>query len=95
MSTQFENAHTPGPWFYDDSINGLLTINSEHAQVASITCIDAKAITNARLIAAAPEMLSALQRLFEECAINQIRRAEVGPIEQARAAIAKATGVTP
>lgn len=55
--------HTPGPWFYDDSLKGRLVINSERANVAVIPYLDREAIANARLIAAAPELLAALKAL--------------------------------
>lgn len=87
------NKHTPGPWFIDtslhvygsseprplDGVPGGTVIDNPHVCTAK-TCADA------RLIAAAPELLEMLQKavkfggLFPDLA------------EEARAAIAKATG---
>lgn len=94
--------HTPGPWNFkpanashktryisspDDSSGGNWI-------VANILHSDA----DARLIAAAPELLEALQALFENCAMihknwgdGDNSRAADNAIERARAAIAKAT----
>jgi hypothetical protein len=81
--------HTPGPWFYDDTMKGRVNINSQSAAVASIPYIDAEAVANARLIAAAPDLLDALRRLMREEADGEFT---IGLIEDARAAIAKAEG---
>lgn len=58
--------HTPGPWFYDDSLKGRLVINSERASVAVVPYLDREAIANARLIAAAPDILTALKNLLDQ-----------------------------
>lgn len=55
--------HTPGPWFYDDSLKGRLVINSERANVAVVPYLDQEAVANARLIAAAPDMLAVLKSI--------------------------------
>lgn len=93
--------YTPGPWEYSND----LTRNSGTSgwsvgpiahQVAEVDSED-----NARLIAAAPELLAALRDIeatvHEPCAVNQDRQQwamrrlnEV--LYTARAAIAKATG---
>lgn len=79
-------AHTPGPWFYDDSNKSRLIINSEWAAIASIPYLDAEAVANARLIAAAPNLLAALEHAVETLS------AEGFDVSMLRAAITKATG---
>ena len=84
--------HTPGPWrtsgtqsFYVFAGDEVVTNGSTQA--------------NARLIAAAPDLLAALESLFEHCAMvhkqwgdgDNTRQADAA-INAARAAIAKATG---
>ncbi len=53
--------HTPGPWASDE--NGLITAgkNRLHVAQAMTTGMGKAADANARLIAAAPELLAALQ----------------------------------
>lgn len=85
MTTQ----HTPGPWFYDDSMKGRLAINSERASIAVIPYLDAEAIANARLIATAPELLAALKSLADQVkaiGINGVAQ----PLAAAGAAIDRA-----
>ena len=94
------NKHTPGPWsFYTEpqpngcpvvGSNGLLICMLGH----SVRMADQKeiALANARLIAAAPELLEALKDILSNCLDSDgLSRA----YENARAAIAKATGVQP
>lgn len=98
--TQFKG--TPGPWEVED--NGhFYDINAGRATVgdvcSSISWFDNDehrgpvAMANAQLIAAAPELLEALQGLLIRVADDE----EYGPehaITIARAAITKATGET-
>jgi len=83
MNTQ----HTPGPWQVCDYELGLKAISTPNIKHYIATEIDA---ADARLIAAAPDLLAALQSI-----------AEIGPSldfvgvrEFALAAIAQATGET-
>lgn len=79
--------YTPGPWHYEESTKTIRSIPTNY-WLATMDSWDGavNSEANARLIAAAPELLAALQRLmaydFGDSA---------GAI-QARAAIAKATG---
>lgn len=88
--------HTPGPWHV---VEGKLTKSSleVHANSRAICELwrswDSETeLANARLIAAAPEMLEALQMIANElpCLDNLMSDKEI-----ARAAIAKATGEAP
>ena len=63
--------HTPGPWAIEDCTPGESTglrfaINSENNVIARTTDGWKEAQANARLIAAAPEMLE-MCKLLEEC----------------------------
>ena len=91
--------YTPGPWDvgYLD-INSQRVVVGEHIEICtcwhhSVEAIEREMEANARLIAAAPEMLEALKRTLSwlssypgEAAVGPD-----GPWEQARAAIARAT----
>lgn len=103
--------HTPGPWFYDDGENGryfphvvlggsnpksreFIVVNTTRGQNGG-TMEECQA--NARLIAAAPELLAALKQLLADDTplsdYNAIRNARaVASAAIASAAIAKATG---
>lgn len=84
--------HTPGPWKMD----GRLIIDSRSDAVAMVNI--ARAVTTAhcdsRLIAAAPDLLAALQGLLETSALNEdaIEESDYMLVANARAVIAKATG---
>lgn len=57
---------------------------------------DAESMANARLIAAAPELLEALKACAAVCAGETMnKRGLVSALEQARAALAKCEGVKP
>lgn len=57
--------HTPGPWHVAADANGTMTTNGNGAQIAMWPPQGGtvEQCANARLIAAAPEMLTALRRL--------------------------------
>ena len=87
MSTQ----HTPGPWRIGTTPpNGEQTIGTQQGLMVAVATTGANTPTeaNARLIAAAPDLLEALQNLLKSSCID-------GDIAiEAKAAIAKATGET-
>lgn len=69
---------TPGPWVVAHNWNGITAIQSERGTVATLTKHNVDAIAdgphgieeanaNARLIAAAPDMLAALTETVEKC----------------------------
>ena len=93
--------HTPGPWVMDDAQPGDLFRHVLHGNGDSFGYIcristngNANADADARLIAAAPELLEALQRLSAQC--ERLRMAwqlESDAERTARVVIAKAIGV--
>lgn len=97
--------YTPGPWMYEvvtGKGNGFVCcrINAPgtHGAVGFAGTYanndarsKAEAITNARLIAAAPELLAALIRLTAEVAAND-HEITYATFDAARATITKATG---
>ena len=61
--------HTPGTWDFEAEAGEGVFVHDEQGTIAEICCDqtrvnDATAIANARLIAAAPELLETLQALF-------------------------------
>lgn len=88
-----KTTHTPGPWI-DDGHDGIETqiVNSKWGAVAHVihNGDSSQQSANARLIAAAPELLKALQTLFNMR--NGCGMPITGPWEDARSAIARATG---
>ena len=85
MTTQ----HTPGPWTTDGKAEtDTLDIVSPLGRVAMLDSSHDLMLVDARLIAAAPDLLAALEGL-----LNALPSATTHPaIKAARAAIAKATG---
>lgn len=95
------NELTPGPWTWDYSndvgpdddyfIEFFEIRNDKHELVGR-----ADREADARLIAAAPDLLEALQRLLVSVESHEDAKTlgELGSIGQAYAAIAKATGET-
>lgn len=102
-------SHTPGPWSISDAdechgpANDLLSIRIAHANGGAVAdaysnCLvktDEECRANARLIAAAPDLLAALQAVHNSG--DLIRWSFDSDVEKARkqqalAAIAKATG---
>ncbi len=95
--------HTPGPWFNNGSVirSGYdrdQNVNNYVAQAGSESCDYATQHANARLIAAAPDLLKALQATVDElidagfgASPYGLTKASIG-IELGLAAIAKAKG---
>jgi hypothetical protein len=95
MKTQ----HTPGPWsafnysWCETSIiaqgfdHGICSLDINHATEESQEADEAQMAANARLIAAAPDLLAAL--------IAVLHSKDKQGLDLARAAIAKATGEQP
>jgi hypothetical protein len=90
-------AHTPGPWHIGMK-PGPMIYGSDSSQVADLRgdLLDrGEAQANARLIAAAPDLLAAISRAVEFMRANYSDEDMPDILPAARAAIAKATGVTP
>ncbi len=89
-------AYTPGPWAAKPSMLRAVCITSASGPVATTSSASHVSrdtnIANARLIAAAPELLAALNKLVR--AIDRLPGSNSldGLADEARAAIAKATG---
>jgi hypothetical protein len=88
------STHTPGPWHVGDTAPAIVYDATGWAVANAVTYhnkhVDAMQ-ANARLIAAAPCLLAALQAIAEGCSFpeDDVQRAVR---DRARAAIAKATG---
>lgn len=89
------SAHTPGPWAYRPSNNGhfIAGTGENSGYLAEVRQCRSKqdVRADARLIAAAPELLESLQSVLNSCLDSQ---GLADAYKQARAAIAKATGKT-
>ena len=91
--------HTQGPWAVRDIPTGQRYIGpSQDGGAPSVALVlsrvnvpDERLAADARLIAAAPELLEALRNLVEEQDANE-GHATAATYDKARAAIAKATG---
>lgn len=93
MSTQ----HTPGPWHVSKaSPTRVIESGPRGNSIAKMglnlgVCSQGEAESNARLIAAAPELLEALQEMIN-CYADELPNGKERPVvREARAAIAKAT----
>ena len=96
--------HTPGPWTVDHTDDNLrlydgdlliaeVTGSTEHIEVRGLDEETTQA--NAWLIAAAPDLLAALERILARLEMLNLfieRGEDAKVVEQARAAIGKATG---
>ena len=88
-----QSSFTPGPWTQGTTTEGKCCVwlaghvDPQNDMGPVETWIDCNSEANARLIAAAPELLDALETIVDYMWDNECR-----PLEKARAAIAKATG---
>lgn len=100
------SAHTPGPWTVDDQRQRgdiyTTVVIRPHAQGFMLATLDAASFTygdggmdieaNARLIAAAPELLAALKAVVTHLGGGSFHHLTGENAERALAAIAKAEG---
>ena len=89
--------HTPGPWIVNESqedcLYGKVSIETEGEYFIAQVDESINQAANARLIAAAPELLEALQRLSAQCTRLRLPgQPETDAEKTARAVIAKTTG---
>lgn len=88
------NAYTPGPWKASVG-TGYVAIMAGPTianQLAMTMTCNAEGLANARLIAAAPDLLAALERLEAGVRLWISRGVSDEDMDAARAAIAKARG---
>ena len=87
--------HTPGTWHAMDDIGGSISVQSEipksNGGVADAVCYGPNREANARLIAAAPDLLATLQAWDNWITHSHARHIPMSLVEQARAAIKRAT----
>jgi len=92
-------SHTPGPWKFDgshvtDRTNTVISIEGI-AQPHGVTADDDPAWANARLIAAAPDLLAACHKICKAIAFgveSTLAKELCDGYDAVRAAIAKAEG---
>ena len=94
-----EAKHTPGPWVIDWNVSRLDIFGADETTlVASLRrsflsqAIDEAARSNARLIAAAPDLLDSLSEIFDYAGGADSALHDEYVMDRARAAIAKAEG---
>ena len=93
-----QTAHTPGPWKINWQMHNLRIFQDKGdtwniASIASTRREKTEQEANAALIAAAPELLAALQAITAAMPLNGgMVRFDGDELAAARAAIAKATG---
>lgn len=90
--------HTPGPWTYLND-NGVKRIDSKQGLITLLDNAFGEYLhdsvendANANLIAAAPDLLAALQTILDAWEKNRPFSLYKNEIQTGRAAIAKATG---
>jgi len=87
--------HTPGPWHRNIPADGkyptVFAGRNQHVAVASQQKDSAETEANISLIAAAPDLLEALQDLLDVVGVR-IDDPRIVQFDRARAAIAKAEG---
>ena len=90
--------HTPGPWFNAngmDDCNGYVATTDKTSTIRIVSChgvfVEGERKANARLIAAAPELLEALKEMLEWARRVKVRNPGM-EVANAINAIAKAEG---
>lgn len=86
-----ETQHTPGPWDYDGPPHNIIVWSSPEDRICFMTS-DGPTETNARLIAAAPDLLEASKKAVEFIEEFYPNAAFNGHTASLRHAISKAEG---
>ena len=84
------STHTPGPWHYETGDDGAVIYTG--FTIAKIPIDGSDWQSNAHLIAAAPEMLAALEAALEAVEYYHDHEGAEETMKQVRDAIATATG---
>lgn len=107
MSESVTSKHTPGPWEVFDDVEGCEFPGIDNAGESIVLCgsifddggirgdTKEERLANARLIAAAPDMLEAIEETLQSVVMNRLHDTiEISrdAIELLRAALAKAKG---
>lgn len=92
-------SHTPGPWRMEEFRKGSYLVTARNAGTAreGIVAQHVPGIANARLIAAAPELLEVIREAVDSAEREMAKGRKASPglatwLEKARAALAKARG---
>lgn len=84
-------SYTPGPWNYGEDQRGRKKVFApDHREVVRAMSARPERVANARLIAAAPELLEALKELLPEGWGDDDTMDHMPGVKRARYAIAKA-----
>ena len=86
--------HTPGPWYVSYDTVSIRQFNSQQSPFIADTAGTENGEANARLIAAAPDLLEACQiaaRLFEGACFPGPILLSIGEVRIIKEAVAKAT----
>lgn len=88
-----DSKHTPGPWSCRRDAQYYYSVYADELRVATASDLIAdKGKANARLIAAAPDLLEVAQRILDRGYVSESIEEERGDHNRLVAAIAKATG---
>lgn len=97
-----ERKYTPGPWTFTNHLEGCnvsVGLKSGKFDLARIYTATPERVGNARLIAAAPEMLEALEAIYAGVVSGEGERVNLnvslGAFKALESALAKATGGKP
>lgn len=92
-------SHTPGPWRMEEFRKGSYLVTARNAGTAreGIVAQHVPGIANARMIAAAPELLEVIREAVDSAEREMAKGRKASPglatwLEKARAALAKARG---
>ena len=92
-------SHTPGPWRMEEFRKGSYLVTARNAGTAreGIVAQHVPGIANARLLAAAPELLEVIREAVDSAEREMAKGRKASPglaawLEKARAALAKARG---